>query len=115
MGMKKKVDKKLWGWEDSYALNEKVSVKILNVKPRQKFSLQKHKNRKEFWRILEGNCIVWFGRKKVKAKPGDEFSVPAGKLHRVEALGKTVKVLEISSGKFDKKDIIRVEDDYGRV
>jgi len=112
--MKKRIDKKLWGWEDIYALNEPCSVKILNVKPRQKFSLQKHKHRKEFWRVLEGNCVIWFGSRKVKARAGDEFWIPAGKLHRVEALSKAVKVLEISLGKFDSKDIFRAQDDYGR-
>ncbi len=112
--MKKRTDKKPWGWEDIFALNKICSVKIINVKPRQKFSLQKHKKRKEFWRVIEGNCIVWLGGKKIRAKPGDEFFISAGKLHRIEALSKTAKVLEISFGKFDPKDIVRVEDDYGR-
>jgi mannose-6-phosphate isomerase len=113
--MKKRVDKKPWGWEDIFALNEVSSVKILNVKPRSKFSLQKHKKRKEFWRVIEGDCIVWFGKKKIKAKVGDEFFIKPGTLHRLEALSKTAKVLEISFGKFDKKDITRLEDDYGRI
>lgn len=112
--MKKRIDKKLWGWEEIYSVNKKSSVKVLNVKPRQKFSLQKHKHRAELWRIVEGNCKVWLENKKIRAKPGDEFFIPAGKLHRVEAFSKTVKVLEISFGKFDAKDIVRVEDDYGR-
>lgn len=112
--MKKKVDKKLWGWEDIYSMNEISSVKILNVKPHQKLSLQKHKHRKEFWRVIEGNCRIWLGNRKISAKPGDEFLITAGKLHRVEALSTTAKVLEISFGKFDAKDIVRVEDDYGR-
>ncbi|MFH1290159.1 MAG: cupin domain-containing protein, partial [Nanoarchaeota archaeon] len=94
--------------------NEVCSVKILNVRPNQKFSFQKHKKRDEYWRVVEGNCIIWLGRKKIKAKQGDEFFVKKGQLHRVEALAKMAKVLEISFGKFDPKDIIRAEDDYGR-
>lgn len=113
--MKKRVDKKPWGWENIFTLNKMSSVKILNVKPHKKFSLQKHKHREEFWRVLEGNCIIWFGNKKIKAKPGDEFVIKKGKEHRVEALSKTAKILEISLGKFDKKDIKRLEDDFGRV
>jgi mannose-6-phosphate isomerase-like protein (cupin superfamily) len=113
--MKKRIDKKLWGWEEILALNEVCSVKILNVRPKQKFSLQKHKKREEFWRIIEGNCRVWFGSRRILAKPGDEFFIRKGQLHRAEALSKPVSVLEISFGKFDKRDIIRVEDDYGRV
>jgi len=113
--MKKRVDKKLWGWEDIFALNELCSVKILNVKPRQKFSLQKHKKRDELWRVIDGNCRIWLEKRKIRAKPGDEFFVTRGVLHRIEALSKTAKVLEVSFGKFDPKDIIRVEDDYGRI
>lgn len=112
--MKKRTDKKPWGNEEIFSLNEKSSVKLLNVKPRQKFSLQSHKKRKEFWKVLEGNCIIWLGKKKIKAKPGDEFAIPAKTPHRIEALSKTAKVLEISFGRFNRKDIKRIEDDYGR-
>jgi mannose-6-phosphate isomerase-like protein (cupin superfamily) len=111
----KRVDQKLWGWEDIFALNEVCSVKILNVRPHQKFSFQKHKHREEFWRVVEGKCKIWLDNKKITSKPGDEFFIRKGQLHRVEALSKFAKVLEISFGKFDPKDIVRVEDDYGRV
>ena len=113
--MRKKVVKKPWGGFEQFTLNEKTTVKILTFKPRQKLSLQSHKNRKEFWKVIEGNCVIWIGRKKVKAKPGQEFFVRKGQMHRVEALGKTVRVLEISFGKFDENDLKRVEDIYGRV
>jgi len=113
--MKKRVDKKLWGFEEVFTLNEASSVKILNVKPGRKFSFQKHKKRDEFWRVIEGNCRVWLGKKKIKAAPRDEFFIKKGQLHRIEALSKTARVLEISFGKFDAKDIVRVEDDYGRI
>jgi len=47
-------------------------------------------------------------------KKGDEVMVPKGALHRIEAYGKTVRVLEIAFGKFDEKDIKRLDDIYGR-
>lgn len=34
--------------------------------------------------------------------------------HRLEALAGGVSFLEISFGKFDEKDEVRVEDDFGR-
>lgn len=113
--MKKYNKKRPWGGFEQFTFNEISTVKILTVKPKQRFSLQYHKNREEFWKVIEGNCIIWLGKKKIKAKVGDEFVIPKKTLHRVEALSKTVKVLEISFGKFNKNDIIRVEDDYGRV
>ena len=112
--MKKYVEKRPWGMFERFTLNEVSSVKVLTVKPKQKFSLQKHKTRAEFWRVLEGPAKVTVGKKTVRAKKGDEFLVKKGQLHRIEAYSKTVKVLEISLGKFNEKDIIRVEDAYGR-
>jgi len=112
--MKKRIDKKPWGKEEIFAINERVSVKIINVNPKKRLSLQKHKYRGEFWRILEGDVRVTKGNKKMIVKEGDELFVKKGVLHRIEALNKPIKVLEISFGKFDKNDITRVEDDYGR-
>ena len=111
----KKNEKRPWGGFERFTLNEISTVKILTIKPKQKFSLQYHKNRKEFWRILDGNCKVTLGKKQIKAKPGDEFLIPKKTNHRIEAYSKPVKVLEISFGKFDEKDIKRIEDIYGRV
>jgi len=110
--MKKEV-KKPWGSEEEIAMNKKCSVKILTVNPKSKTSLQKHKHRSEFWKVLEP-CRIWIGSKKVRAKKGDEFFINKGVKHRLEGLTKKGKVLEVSFGKFDKNDIVRLEDDYGR-
>lgn len=112
--MKKRVDKKPWGSEDIFALNEKVSVKILNVKPRQRLSLQFHKNRSEFWRVLDNEVKITLGKRIFTAKKGQEISIPKKTLHRVQALAKPARILEIAFGKFDKHDIVRIEDDYNR-
>jgi|SRR3989338_10247410 len=105
--------KKPWGFEEHLAVNEKVTVKILHVSPRRRFSLQRHRHRNEFWKVLSP-CRVWIGRRKVAAKVGDEFFIKKGVLHRIEGFSKVGRVLEISFGKFDDKDIVRVKDDYGR-
>lgn len=113
--VKKKVDKRPWGGFEQFTHNEISTVKILTVNPKKRFSLQYHEKREEFWRILEGRCKVTIGNKTFRGKPGDEFKIPKKRKHRIEALDKVVKVLEISFGKFDEKDIIRLEDDFGRV
>ena len=107
--------KKPWGEFERFALNEKSTVKILTLKPKQQFSLQYHKNRKEFWKVLQGNVLVTIGNKKIKAKPEDEFIIPKKTKHRSKAYSKQVKILEISFGKFNEKDIVRLKDIYGRV
>jgi len=111
--MKKSV-KKPWGGEEWFALNEKSTVKILYVNPKQKLSLQKHKHRKEFWKVLDNPVKITVGKKTFRAKKGDEIRIPKGAIHRIEGLSKPVRILEVAFGKFDPNDIIRIEDVYGR-
>jgi len=109
-----KIVKKPWGKEKHFIFNTKCTVKILIVKPKQMLSLQRHKLRKELWHFLTPG-MVQIGSKKKKIKKGEIVNIGKGKAHRIIS-GKTeVRVLEISYGKFDSKDIIRLEDKYGRV
>jgi len=112
--MKKSVGKRPWGSFERFTLNEVSTVKILSVKPGKRNSLQKHRNRAEFWKIIDGPIKVTVGKKSWNAKTGEEISVGRGVLHRYKGLLKTGRILEISLGKFDEKDITRVEDDFGR-
>lgn len=112
--MKKYLENRLWGKFLRYTFNEKSTVKILTINPKKKFSLQYHKNRDEFWKFLDNGAKVTIGKKTFRAKRNDEFFIPKNTLHRIEAFSKPVHVLEISFGKFDEKDIVRVEDDFGR-
>lgn len=105
--------KKPWGNEKNFILNEKCSVKIIEVNPNQKLSLQKHKKRSEAWFFLtEG--YVQIGKKIKKIEKDSLLEIPNNTAHRLFAKKKIVRVLEISRGFFDSKDIIRLEDEYGR-
>jgi len=107
--------KKPWGDFERFTLNEISTVKILTIKPGEKFSLQYHNKRKEFWKFLDNPAKVTVGKKSFRVKKGDMIIVPIKTNHRIEAYSKTVQVLEISLGKFDETDIKRLEDIYGRV
>jgi len=113
-GIKKIVKKKPWGGYVTLTSNVKSTVKILVIKPKQRFSLQKHKNRDEFWKIVDNPVKVTVGKKTFTAKRGDEIFIKRGQLHRAQAFSKSVHILEISFGNFNEKDITRIEDDYGR-
>ena len=106
---------KPWGDFERFTLNEVSTVKILTVNPKQKFSLQYHKKRKEFWKFLDNPAKVIVGKKTFRVKKGDIIIVSPKTNHRIEAYSKSVRVLEISLGKFDEKDIKRIEDKYGRI
>ena len=103
-----------WGNFRQFANNKTVTVKIILVKKDEAFSLQYHNDRTEFWKILSGVPEVTIGESVMRAKPGDEFEVPPKTNHRIHSIGMDTQILEISDGKFDENDIVRLEDKYGR-
>lgn len=108
-----KVVKRPWGDFKQFTLNEKSTVKILSVNPKQELSLQKHKSRQEMWYFLTSGWVQ-LGNIKKRIKKGEIVKVKKGQAHRIFAKDKKVDVLEICHGTFDEKDEIRLEDRYGR-
>src|SRR3989338_2065137 len=105
---------KPWGGFREFTENEKGTVKILFIKKGEEFSLQKHNGRDEFLRVLSGNPDITIGSETLRAKKDDEFEIEPEVEHRIAAPEGDVEVLEISRGKFDETDIIRIKDKYGR-
>ena len=109
------VEKRPWGWFRQFTLNDPTTVKVFRMISGEEFSLQFHKNRAEFWHIISGTPKITIGEKTRDAKKGDEFFIPRGTKHRMEAVGGDVEFLEISFGHFNEEDIVRLQDKYGRV
>jgi len=103
-----------WGDFERFTLNEKTTVKIIAVKAGEAFSLQTHKHRDEFWRVLKGSGTVRINERDYDAKEGDTFFSPRGTQHRVTGGTGGIVFLEIAFGDFDEGDIKRLEDKYGR-
>ena len=108
-----KIVRKPWGNEKVFTFNEISTVKLISVKPNSVLSLQKHKKRKEMWYFLTPG-FVQIGNKKKKIRKGEIIKIKRGQAHRLFSKNKPVQFLEISFGKFDWNDIIRLEDVYGR-
>jgi len=104
-----------WGSFERFTLNEPSTVKIITVNSGEAFSLQKHKGRDEWWKILSGNGIVTVGGAKKSLSAGDMYFLPRGTEHQVEAGTASVVFLEIAFGEFDENDIVRISDRYGRI
>lgn len=100
-----------WG---SFQQFDEKGTKSFLVRAGESLSLQYHTKRKEFWRIRRGTVKVTIGDMILLGQPGDEFVVPVGIHHRLEAL-EEVEFDEHSEGEFDEEDIVRLEDKYGRV
>jgi mannose-6-phosphate isomerase-like protein (cupin superfamily) len=102
-----------WGLFRQFVLNEKCTVKILEVKKHEELSLQKHKQRVENWYFITSGYVQINGKVK-KVKEGELIKIGKNVAHRLIAKEKNVKVLEISFGNFSEKDEIRLEDKYNR-
>lgn len=114
------IEERPWGKFENLDTGNLWNLKTITVAPKKRLSLQNHRNRAEFWITVEGKLIAEL-RKTLKSKPriiklkqGETFSVPKGYIHRLSS-EKGGKIVEVSFGHFDEKDIIRYEDDYGRV
>lgn len=109
------IDKRPWG-EELWITDQKPSmVKILTVFPGEYLSLQYHNNRDEYWKILSGNGFAQINDQKTPLEKGSECFIPRKTNHRLIGGTKNLVILELVFGDFDEKDIVRLEDKYGRV
>lgn len=108
-----------WGEYYEWDSGEKWYVKTLYVAAGKRLSLQYHQKRAERWVLVEGDAFAVIGvgneQKKHQLKIGIPFIVEKGTVHRLGSKGGGI-VAEIAIGSsFDEADIIRLEDDHGRV
>ena len=108
------VENRPWGKFERYVKNEKCTVKILYVNLNSRTSLQMHKNRDEFWKVLEGFAEVELGDRVFSASKGDIIQISKNLKHRVSTKDSPCVIMEISLGEFNENDIERLEDDYDR-
>ena len=104
-----------WGWYITLDEGATYKVKKIHLNPNTKLSLQYHHHRDEHWTVVEGSgkCIV---NKDISVmNPGDYMFIAKKEVHRMEASPDGVTFIEVQRGKCDEKDIVRLQDDYGRV
>jgi Mannose-6-phosphate isomerase len=104
-----------WGSFDRFTANELSTVKFLHVAAGKRFSLQTHTHRSEFWKVIQGTGTATIDEVDHELKMGDEVEIPVGSTHRLTGGSEGVTVLEIALGHFDEDDIVRLEDDFGRI
>ncbi len=106
-----------WGSYESLIEEERWQVKIINVKPGEKLSLQMHHHRSEHWIIVSGTAHVEIDDKEITLHENQSSYIPIGSKHRLSNPGKIpLKLIEVQSGSYlGEDDIYRFEDDYGRI
>jgi len=107
-------EKRPWGKFVVLGRYPGITVKIITVNPGSRLSLQKHALRDEEWLCLEGNAVAQVDGTKRRLRPGSRAYVPRNHLHRLSSKS-GAEILEVGYGDFRESDIVRVEDDYGRI
>ena len=92
-------------------------VKRIWVDPGQRLSYQKHLRRSEHWIILEGTARITLDGKEIVSGQGESVDISLEAAHRIENIGDTqLTLIEVQRGDyFGEDDIVRLEDDYGRI
>jgi len=106
-----------WGWYDSIEADESFQVKRLHVKPGKKLSLQMHHQRAEHWVVVNGVATVINGKDVLTLEKGDSTYIPIGVTHSLENnTDEEVEIVEVQSGSYlGEDDIVRLQDEYGRI
>jgi mannose-6-phosphate isomerase-like protein (cupin superfamily) len=120
--MKIKKEKRPWGYYETILSENGYKVKRLVVYPLKRLSLQKHRYRNEIWTTVLGRGIAEIRRKEnnhwIEMKRGTVVDIKAGNYHRVKNTSKTKNLvfIEVQTGSvLLESDIVRLEDDFGRV
>ena len=107
-------------WGNYTVLSDEAAdhkVKRLVVHPGKRLSYQRHAQRVEHWFIVSGTATVTLDGAVIKVPAGGSIDIPLEGAHRIANEGDVdVVLIEVQRGSyFGEDDIVRLEDDYGRV
>tara|TARA_Y100000589_G_scaffold306835_1_gene321927 strand:- start:757 stop:2193 length:1437 start_codon:yes stop_codon:yes gene_type:complete len=105
-----------WGNYLSVVEDSRWQVKLIQVKPGEKLSLQMHHHRSEHWVVVSGTAKVEVDEKVSVLSENQSVYIPLGSKHRLSNPGKIdLTLIEVQSGSYvGEDDIVRFEDIYGR-
>ncbi|MDA9729202.1 mannose-1-phosphate guanylyltransferase/mannose-6-phosphate isomerase [Prochlorococcus sp. AH-736-N17] len=105
-----------WGYYISMVNDSRWQVKLINVKPNEKLSLQMHHHRSEHWIVVTGTAKVELDEETKILAENESIYIPLGSKHRLSNPGKiNLTLIEVQSGSYvGEDDIVRFEDKYGR-
>lgn len=95
-----------WGEYDVLFEHPGTKVKVISLLPKQSISLQRHKNRSEFWLVVEGQCDVkgmlpnGYPFPTRMLKKHDKHDIPFNEWHQLSnPYDEVCKIVEIQYGK----------------
>ena len=109
-------EKRPWGSFNVIMDKEFVKIKELIINPKSKISLQLHRKREEFWVVLKGKGILTLGLDEIPVEEGQPIHIRKYEMHSINNYtDEDLVIIEIQKGVCKEDDIIRIEDDYGRL
>jgi mannose-6-phosphate isomerase-like protein (cupin superfamily) len=106
-----------WGEFENLLDSEICKVKQIIIKPGQAPSYQYHFKRSEVWVLIQGEGELKIEDEIFKVETGDIVNVPVETKHQIKNTGtEDLIFIEIQLGEyFGEDDIVRIEDNYGRI
>lgn len=106
-----------WGSYQVLLSNAISQVKEVTVKAGARLSYQTHQQRAEHWFITAGPAIVTIDGVTKTLHVGESIDIGIGVAHRMAAPESNgVTFIEVQTGTyFGEDDIVRLEDDFGRI
>lgn len=106
-----------WGTFENLLDTEYCKVKQIVIEPGQAPSYQYHFKRSEVWTVVSGEGELKLNDEITKVVTGDVIQIPVEAKHQIKNSGKEKLIfIEVQLGKyFGEDDIVRLEDNYGRV
>ena len=115
---KKKRESRPWGSYEILVSGPGFQIKRITVKAEFRLSLQWHRHRDETWVVARGTAKVTDGEEEHILGRGQSMFVPRNTHHRIENISsvESLEIIEVQTGDYlGEDDIVRVEDDFGRV
>lgn len=106
-----------WGYFDVLEDRNSHKVKRIVVYSNQRLSYQSHTKRHETWVFTRGEGIVTLDGHDLPVMKGSVIKIPVGVKHRIKNTSEGhLEFIEVQTGEyFGEDDIVRYEDDYGRI
>lgn len=109
-------DNRPWGRWEEYLNEPGYRVKRIILHPGRRLSLQKHEHREEYWVVVQGEGLFTRSEEVRRVRRGDALHIALGDVHRLENdTEEYLVIIETQLGVCLEDDIIRLEDDFGRV
>ena len=116
MNLPKPTEIRPWGGYQNLFETAGFLVKLIEIAPGHRISLQRHFKRDEFWIVVEGTGAFELDGAMQDIGPGMMLRVGMRQSHRVGNRGEApLIILELQKGECLEDDIERIEDDYHRI